>query len=67
MKLNMSQMDRMVRIAVAILIAVLYFLGQISGLAATILLVVAGAFILTSFVGYCPIYGIFGLRTNGRK
>ncbi|NBC87755.1 MAG: DUF2892 domain-containing protein [Bacteroidetes bacterium] len=63
MKKNMGIIDRILRISIALIIGVLYFTGQISGLAATILGVIAVAFILTSFVGSCPAYLPFGLST----
>jgi Na+(H+)/acetate symporter ActP len=52
---NMKK-NRTIRILLAILIAVLYFTNQISGLAAIILGIVAIAFLITSIVGYCPLY-----------
>jgi small-conductance mechanosensitive channel len=56
MKKNMGTIDRTIRILLAIIIAVLYFTNQISGLAAIILGIVAIAFLITSIVGYCPLY-----------
>lgn len=64
MKKNMGTIDRIIRIAVAIIIAVLYFTGQITGTAAIILGIIAAAFILTSLVGTCPLYLPVGLSTK---
>ncbi len=64
MKKNMGSVDRVVRILVAIVIAGLYFVNQISGAAAIILLFLAGVFILTSFMSFCPLYLPFGLSTR---
>ena len=64
MKANMGSVDRVVRILAALVIAVLFFTGQISGLAAGILGVVAGVFALTSAVGTCPAYLPFGWSTK---
>ena len=66
MKKNMGTADKVVRILVAIIIAGLYFANQISGTAATILLIFAGVFILTSFMSFCPLYLPFGLSTRKR-
>lgn len=63
MKRNMGTADRIIRILIAALIAVLYFTGTISGVWATVLLIVAGIFVLTSFVSFCPLYAPFGIRT----
>ncbi len=64
MKQNMGNVDKIVRIVAAIIIAALYFTNQITGTAAIILLVLAGIFIVTSFVGFCPLYLPFGISTK---
>ena len=64
---NMGSIDRALRFGVAVLIAVLYFTGVISGTVALILGIIAVVFILTSFVGTCPAYLPFGLSTRGAK
>ena len=63
MKKNMGTMDKVVRILIALVIAVLYFGHLISGTVAIILLVLAGVFILTSFMSFCPLYLPFGIST----
>lgn len=63
MKKNMGTTDRLIRLGIAAVIAVLYFTGTIPGVWATVLLVVAGIFVLTSFVSFCPLYAPFGIRT----
>lgn len=64
MKKNMGLADSIIRILVAIVIAGLYYTNQISGTTAIILLIIAGVFILTSFVGMCPLYFAFGISTR---
>ncbi len=64
MKANMGTVDKAIRIIVAIIIAGLYFANQISGMAATILLILAGIFIVTSFLSFCPLYLPFGWSTK---
>ncbi|MGB1120423.1 MAG: YgaP family membrane protein [Saprospiraceae bacterium] len=61
---NMGKLDRSIRLGVAAIIIGLYFMNIISGTAAIILGVVAGIFILTSFVNFCPLYTVLGIRTN---
>lgn len=63
---NMGSLDRVIRVAVALLIVVLYLTGQISGLAAVILGILALVFILTSTVGFCPLYAPFRFSTRRR-
>jgi len=67
MKPNMGNTDRIIRIVAAVVIAALYFAGAISGLAATILLVVAAILVLTSFISFCPLYAPFGISTCRRE
>jgi hypothetical protein len=64
MKKNMGTIDKVVRILVAIVIAGLYFANIISGTVAIILLILAGVFILTSFMSFCPLYYPFGISTK---
>lgn len=56
--------DKVIRISAAVVIAVLYFTGIISGTLAIILLIIAGILILTSFVGFCPLYAPFKFSTR---
>lgn len=63
MKKNMGSSDRIIRTIIAIVIAVLYFTGTVSGTLGIILLVLAGVFLLTSFVSFCPLYAPFGIST----
>jgi len=67
MKKNMGSMDKVVRILLAIIIIGLYVGKVISGTGAILLLVIAGIFILTSFVSLCPLYLPFGLSTRKEK
>ena len=63
MKKNMGTTDRLFRIVLAIVIGALYFTDTISGTLGIVLLVLAGVFLLTSFVSFCPLYAPFGLST----
>lgn len=60
----MGAIDRIVRIVIAVLIAVLYFNGTISGTLGIVLLVLGVVFLLTSLFSICPLYLPFGLKTN---
>jgi len=63
MKKNLGSTDRIIRLIVAAVIAVLYFTHFVPGTLGIILMVFAGVFTLTSFVGFCPLYTLFGLST----
>ncbi len=67
MKKNMGSADRVIRVILAALVVVLYFMEVISGTTAIILLVVATAFVLTSLVSFCPLYLPLGLSTLRKK
>ena len=64
MKLNMGPIDRTIRLAIAAIIAVLYFTGQITGTVAIVLGIVAILFLVTSLTGWCPGYLPFGISTR---
>ena len=63
---NMGTADRSIRILAGLAIGVLYFTNVISGTLAIVLGVVAIAFIVTSFIGWCPAYLPIGLSTRKR-
>ena len=63
----MGSADRFIRVIIAAIIGVLYFTGTISGTIGIVLLVLAGIFILTSFISFCPLYAPFGISTCALK
>jgi hypothetical protein len=64
MEKNMGTTDRIVRVVVAAVIAVLYFANVISGVLAIILGILALVFLATSAVGFCPLYVPFKFSTR---
>ena len=63
---NMGTADRLIRTVLALIVAALYFTGQISGLTAIILGVLAVVFLLTSIISFCPLYLPLKLSTRGK-
>ena len=63
MKQNMGSIDRILRIIIAAVFGLLYFNGIVTGTWGIVLLVLGGVFVLTSLVGSCPLYSIFGFNT----
>ncbi len=63
MKKNMGNIDKIIRILIAIVIAVLFFTNVISGTLGIVLLVLAGVFVLTSLISFCPLYTLVGIDT----
>jgi hypothetical protein len=64
MKRNMSNLDRIIRIVVAVIFAYLYFSGMVTGVLGIILLVLGVVFVLTSVIAFCPLYVPFKLSTH---
>jgi hypothetical protein len=67
MKKNVGSVDRVVRIVLAALFAVLYFTKTVEGTAGMVLLVLGGIFLATSLISFCPLYAIFGINTCPKK
>jgi hypothetical protein len=63
MKKNMGSTDKLVRVLVAVVAALLVYFEVVSGTFAYILIAVAAIFVLTSLISFCPIYSIFGMNT----
>jgi hypothetical protein len=63
MKANMGSADKIIRIIIALIFGVLYFTGTVSGTLGYVLLGLGGVFVLTSAIGFCPLYTILGIRT----
>lgn len=64
MKKNIGSFDRIFRVFVALVVAILYFTDQISGIAAIVLGIVAVVFVFTSSAAFCPIYALLGLSSK---
>ncbi len=67
MKKNMGLADRAIRVLTAILLGILIYAGQVAGATATILGVVAIVLLLTSAVGFCPLYVPLKRSTRGKS
>ncbi|WP_163708532.1 YgaP family membrane protein [Mangrovibacterium lignilyticum] len=67
MKKNMGTADRLIRVIIAAIIAILYYTGTISGTVAIVLLIFAAIFVLTSLFHFCPLYLPLGLSTRKKK
>jgi hypothetical protein len=67
MKKNMGTIDKVIRILVAVVVVILYFTHVISGTLAIILLAISAVFVLTSLLGFCPLYLPLSIHTNKKK
>lgn len=67
MKTNMGIIDRVGRIILAGVVFTLFATGQITGTTGIVLLVLAGVFVLTGLIGFCPLYAPFKFSTKPKK
>ena len=61
---NIGMYDLIIRILLAIVIAIMYFANFITGTLAIVLLVVATVLVLTSFIKFCPLYYLLGISSK---
>lgn len=64
---NMGVVDRVLRVLVAIVVAVLYISGRITGVTAAVLGLIAVVFVVTSGMGFCPAYLPFRISTCRKR
>jgi len=67
MKTNMGTTDKIIRVIIAAIIGTLFFTNILTGIIGIVLLVLAGIFVLTSLVSFCPLYTLFGFSTCSTK
>ena len=61
---NMGSADRIIRTIIAVIFAILIVTGKISGFWSVLLGIFAVILILTSAIGWCPLYKPFGFTTK---
>lgn len=61
---NMGNIDRIVRVVVALVVAILIFTNVLPGVWAWIAGILAVVFLATSAIGFCPLYLPFRIKTR---
>jgi len=61
---NMGNIDRIIRVVVALVVAILIFTNVLSGVWAWIAGILAVVFLATSAIGFCPLYLPFRIKTR---
>lgn len=64
MNKNIGIIDRILRILVGLGSYALFFTDVTSGILGLVLVALGTIFLLTAFVNVCPLYKLFGLKTN---
>jgi len=64
MKKNISTTDKLVRVAIAAIIGVLYYLDYITGTIGYVLIGAAIILLITSLINFCPLYKALGISSS---
>lgn len=67
MKKNIGIIDKIIRLLIVITITVFYFSGFISGTTAVIFGIIAVVFLITAFMGFCPLYLPLNINTANKR
>lgn len=67
MKKNLGNTDKIIRILLAVVLAILYFTNTVTGTLGIVLVVFGAILLLTSLVNFCPLYAILGINTCSTK
>lgn len=63
MKKNLGSIDRIARILIAVVLAVLFYTNVISGTLGIVLVVAGVVLLATSFMNFCPLYAVLGINS----
>ena len=63
MKKNVGNTDKIIRLILAAILAVLYFSGTVTGTLGIVIAVAAAMLVITSLVSFCGLYTILGIHT----
>ncbi len=64
MEKNVGTVDRVIRIALAVIALVLYLTRAVTGTMALLVMAIAIILVLTSIISYCPLYRPFNINTK---
>ncbi len=67
MKLNMGLADRIFRIVIAVFIGITLLTNVITGILAVLAICFAAILLITSVLGFCPLYLPFGFSTRKNR
>lgn len=67
MKKNVGNTDKLLRLIVVLIFALLSYFNIVTGLLSYILLGLSVTLLITSFINFCPLYAIFGINTHSTE
>lgn len=67
MKTNIGSTDRGIRVLISVVFFTLYFFDIVQGTFGLVLLIAGVVLLLTSLIGFCPLYAPFGFSTRRKK
>ncbi len=67
MSLNVGSVDRVLRLVIGVLFILAKIANWVGGGWGWALAIIGVVLIITALVGYCPLYGVCGISTSGRK
>jgi len=67
MKTNVGPIDKAIRLFIALVLVVMFYSKVVTGTLGIVILVLAGIFLLTGLIRFCPLYLPFGINTWKKK
>jgi len=61
---NESTVDRVIRFILGAVLVYVWYVALVTGVLATVALVIGIILMLTGLVGWCPLYSLFGMSTR---
>ena len=63
MNQNIGSLDKIIRIAIAVAMILLYFISVLTSTIGTVALIIGIGLLLTSLTGFCGLYSLLGINT----
>ena len=67
MKANIGSPDKLIRLAIALVLILLFYLEIITGTLGLIAFILAFVLAITSLINFCPFYALFKINTCKNK
>jgi hypothetical protein len=61
---NETMVDRIVRVVVGALLIYAWYAMLVTGVMATVALIIGLVLVITGLIGWCPLYSLFGIGTR---